>query len=174
MSDNDPIQPSETAEKNLLSPQERVTCQQYAAGEAPYSQRALALLALDEGASQVEASERSGLSVGQVRYWLPRFKKQRLDIFPEQMATAEESEQMTEEAESQPADNGTVKAEKETVAVKGIRKQIRKATKQADKAMKKAKKALKTARKATDKREKVKKKPKTSKAAKKANKKSKK
>ena len=40
----------------LLSPEERGVCKQLAAaGEAPWSQRAQALLALDEGATQAPA-----------------------------------------------------------------------------------------------------------------------
>ncbi len=66
----------------LLEPQERFICERIAAGEPPHSQRALALLAVDQGETQAEASRLSGLSVGQVNYWLGKFRKDRMDIFP--------------------------------------------------------------------------------------------
>jgi len=70
-------------ENSLLTLQERAICEQIAVREAPHSQRALALLALDEGITQAQAGERAGLSKGQVKYWVAKFRKQRLDIFPD-------------------------------------------------------------------------------------------
>ena len=69
-------------ENKLLTVQERQACEQIAAGNAPHSQRAQLLLALDEGASQPEAGSRAGLTIGQVRYWLGRFRQRRMEIFP--------------------------------------------------------------------------------------------
>jgi len=66
----------------LLEPQERLICERIAAGEPPHSQRALALLAVDQGETQAEASRLSGLSTGQVNYWLGRFRTSRMNIFP--------------------------------------------------------------------------------------------
>jgi hypothetical protein len=66
----------------LLTSQERAACQQIAAGAAPHSQRATALLVLNEGVTQAEAGQYAGLSRGQVQYWLNKFRQQRLDIFP--------------------------------------------------------------------------------------------
>lgn len=66
----------------LLTSGERATCQQIASGAAPHSQRATALLALDEGVTQAEAGQNAGLSRGQVQYWLNKFRQQRLAIFP--------------------------------------------------------------------------------------------
>jgi transposase-like protein len=67
----------------LFYPKERAVCERVAAGAAPWSQRAQALLALDEGATQSGAGERAGLTHGQVRYWLGRFRQDGLSIFPE-------------------------------------------------------------------------------------------
>ena len=67
----------------LFNPQERAVCGRVAAREAPWSQRAQALVALDEGATQVGAADRAGLTHGQVRYWLGRFRQDGLSIFPE-------------------------------------------------------------------------------------------
>lgn len=66
----------------LLSPQERAACDQIASGETSHSQHAQALLALDEGGTQAQAAERSGLTPGQVKYWSGRFRAIRLGIFP--------------------------------------------------------------------------------------------
>lgn len=68
---------------NLLSREERVGCQRLAVGEALHSQRAQALLAIDEGATQEAAGQRAALTKGQVRYWLGKFRKARMAIFPE-------------------------------------------------------------------------------------------
>ena len=67
----------------LLSPEERGVFKQLAAGEVPWSQRAQALLALDEGATQAEAGSQAGLTLGQVRYWLGRYREDGLSIVPE-------------------------------------------------------------------------------------------
>lgn len=74
---------SNESESRLLTPQERAICRQIAAGDAPHSQRAAVLLALDEGATQAEAGEHAGLSRGQLQYWLSKFQQQRLNIFPD-------------------------------------------------------------------------------------------
>lgn len=70
-------------ESIFLSPQERAACQLLSTGKAPHSQRASALLALDQGVTQAQAAENTGLTLGQVRYWLGRFREVRLAIFPE-------------------------------------------------------------------------------------------
>lgn len=69
----------------LLSAQERQAFKMISAGEDLNGQRALALLAIDEGATQKEAGMRSGLTPGQVKYWLGRFRQLRLQIFPDQV-----------------------------------------------------------------------------------------
>lgn len=76
----------------LLDEQARVVCEKLSGGEIPYSQWAQALLAIDEGASQAEAAQRTGLTIHQVRYWLAKFRKTGLNIFPLQtleLATTE-------------------------------------------------------------------------------------
>jgi hypothetical protein len=66
----------------LLTSEEHAACQQIAAREAPHSQRAAALLALHDNNTQARAAEKAGLSIGQVKYWLYKFRKQHLSIFP--------------------------------------------------------------------------------------------
>jgi hypothetical protein len=67
----------------LLSPEAQAACGRIAAGEAPWSQRAQALLAVDEGATQAQAGESAGLTQGQVKYWVGQFRSDQLSIFPE-------------------------------------------------------------------------------------------
>ena len=67
----------------LLSPEAQAACERIAAGEAPWSQRAQAFLAMDAGATRAEAGQRAGLTPGQVKYWLGKFRSDQLSIFPE-------------------------------------------------------------------------------------------
>lgn len=62
---------------------ERRQCETIAALNLPLvSQRARALLLIDSGSSQAEAASRTGLSGGQLRYAVTRFKNLRLAMFP--------------------------------------------------------------------------------------------
>ena len=75
-------------QESLMTPDERSVCEQIAAaGGSPHSLRAQALLILDTGASQVEAAAQSGLTPNQVKYWLGRFRNNRLTIFPDVWVT---------------------------------------------------------------------------------------
>jgi CHAD domain-containing protein len=69
-------------EFELLTPQERAIIQKISERDDLYGRRATALLALDEGRTQIEAGERAGMSARQVRRWLSEFRHQRLGIFP--------------------------------------------------------------------------------------------
>jgi hypothetical protein len=86
----------------LLSPQEKVACDQIAFGQTPHSLRAQALLALDDGSTQAQAAARSGLTVNQVKYWSGRFRILRLGIFPldmQQPSTPEPDQEAVSESE---------------------------------------------------------------------------
>ena len=69
----------------LLEPQEKLILEQIAAGEPPHSQRAHSLLAIDAGVTHKIAALQSGQTVGQVGYWLSKFRRDRLGIFPEEL-----------------------------------------------------------------------------------------
>ena len=69
-------------EDRLLAPQEHAILLQIADRDDLYGRRARALLALDKGARQAEASKRAGMSERRVRHWLAAFRQQRLEIFP--------------------------------------------------------------------------------------------
>lgn len=72
-------------EGKLLSSQEREAFRMISIGNDLHSQRAIALLAIDEGETQEQAGQRAGLTAGQVKYWLGKFRLLRMNIFPEQV-----------------------------------------------------------------------------------------
>jgi hypothetical protein len=72
----------QTENSPLLSPAERKALTHVANQDPPFSQRAQALLAIDQGATQPAAAQLAGLTLGQVRYWLDKFRTSRLAIFP--------------------------------------------------------------------------------------------
>ena len=76
-------------EGRLLSDQEREAFKMISTGNDLHGQRAIALLAIDDGATQAQAAQQSGLTPGQVKYWLGKFRKVRMEIFPEQVLKAE-------------------------------------------------------------------------------------
>jgi septal ring-binding cell division protein DamX len=69
----------------LLGSQERLICEQIGAGQPPYSQRAQSLLAIDAGVTQKTAALQTGQTVGQVSYWLSKFRREGMSIFPEKL-----------------------------------------------------------------------------------------
>ena len=91
----------------LLTPQEREICQILASGKSLDIQRAHALLALDEGATQSQAAQQSGLTRGQVKYLLGKFREERLTLFPEgiylQPSAIPEIPETEEPEEAEPA-----------------------------------------------------------------------
>jgi len=143
------------SENSLLTSQERAICEQIAVREAPHSQRALALLALDEGITQAQAGERASLSRGQVKYWVAKFRKQRLSIFPDGLLDEPDAEEAgvepATEIEEKPEKATSVKDKTKNKKGKRKAKKIKKSkgTKKAKKKKgkarkKKAKKAKKT------------------------------
>lgn len=150
------------SENNLLTPQEQAICEQIAASEAPHSQHAMALLALNERNTRAQAAEQAGLSMGQVKYWIAKFRKQRLDIFPSTLLNGLEAEgeaelvteiekkpesvtEKADSAEKKTKDTKTKKGKKAKKKTKKTRKKSRKSRK--DKKSKKAKKTGKKTKK---------------------------
>ena len=66
-----------------LKTEEYTACKKISVFEEIYGRRARALLALDEGHTQTQAAAESGLTLGQVRYWLAKFRRERMRIFQE-------------------------------------------------------------------------------------------
>ena len=137
----------------LLEPQERLICEQIATGVAPHSQRAQALLALDAGETEAEASRMSGLSDGQVKYWLARFRNDRMNIFPSE--SPEVDQQVEQDARSKKEESDAAEAETKAKTVKKDKKKDKKDKKK--KAKKKDKKGKKKKAKKKDKKGKKKK-----------------
>ena len=124
---------------DILTLQEQTTCKQIAEREAPHSQHALALLALQNGSTQAQAAQQSGLTQGQVKYWLAQFRKQRLAIFPEDLLNDPDAKQETEAVDS--AEKETKKSEEKTVKA-GKTEKVKK-----DKKVKMGKKSKKSEKK---------------------------
>lgn len=59
----------------LLKPREVTACKKLAESGLSDNKRAAALLAIHQGQTQAQAAETSGLSLGQVKYILTRFRK---------------------------------------------------------------------------------------------------
>lgn len=70
-------------EQLLSSAVEREVLEKLALQPGIEGQRAAALIALDNGASQAEAAEQTGLTKGQVQYILRKFRSERLLVFPD-------------------------------------------------------------------------------------------
>jgi len=70
-------------EGSLLKTEEYPACKKLSVLEELNGRRARALLALDEGHTQTQAAAESGLTLGQVRYWLAKFRRERMRIFQE-------------------------------------------------------------------------------------------
>lgn len=155
----------------LLQPPEKVLCEQLAAGQAPHSQRAIALLALDAGATQTAAAGQSGQTVGQVRYWLGKFEKNRMSIFPEELLAQSGPESPSSpQLPNEPAAPEALDSDQPLSEAPPLEQPIEAPVKakQVKKAKPKTKKKSKKAKK-TKKAKKGKKKPKTKKQAGKKN-----
>jgi hypothetical protein len=161
-------QESSENEARLLSSEERTILSQIATKEAPDSQRAQALLAIDEGATQAEAGHQAGLTKGQVRYWLGKFRKDGTSIFPEELLNQTQPEdadspQSSPDAEETagPVDEATAQQEDEPEAKKKPKKKSKKTKK--TKKVKKPKQAKKKKKKKKSKKKTKKKKSKKAK-----------
>lgn len=90
----------EVSEGILLSSQERGVCARISEGDTIHSQRAQALLAIDEGVTQPRAAEKTGLTKGAVRYWLGKYRSIGLGIFPESLLNKGETGLVIPQAET--------------------------------------------------------------------------
>lgn len=75
-----------------LEPGEKLVLQQIAIGEPPHSQRAQSLLDIDAGVTHSTAAKVTGQTVGQVNYWLGKFREERMNIFPKELLGQTEPE----------------------------------------------------------------------------------
>ena len=119
---------------NLLTSSERDQLKKAVTTEHPSYQWALALLAVDEGVTLVEAGERSGLTARQARYWRDKFLEKRMATFPEDFQI-EDAEKEKGQPETDPIADESQKSQ-------GVGKSKKKKKKKS-----KAKKEKKTAKK---------------------------
>lgn len=87
----------------LMTPQERIVCQQIAARQDSYGRRAQGLMALDAGKSQEEIGAQIERSPRTVRRWLANFREKRLDIFPAHVLQAVDPALVSAPAKEAPA-----------------------------------------------------------------------
>ena len=155
-----------TQKPKLLNQQEQAICKKIATRTVPHSQRAMALLLLNEGSGQAMAAELAGLSVGQLRYWLNKFRDQGVGIFPDELL--EDLKMETEPDVSEGVEND-LEVKKEEKKPANTKKSEPMKVKKEDKKAKEDKKVKKDKKK--DKKAKADKKAKKNKKAKKGKKK---
>ena len=95
------------AKIELLTPDEKLVCEKIVAlEEAPHSQRASMLLALNAGKTQSKSASQAGITLGNLKYWLKKFRASRMAIFPEVLQDsfelAVETPSATTESETEP------------------------------------------------------------------------
>ena len=86
----------------LLTAAQKKACQSHEHSPAPNGPRAKALLALNNGATQQQAAADSGLSIGQVRYCLRRFRLVGLDVFTKLKPTKDSATNTQKTKEKKP------------------------------------------------------------------------
>ncbi len=137
--------------KTILTVQEIDICKNLAKLDIKLvSQRAQALLLINDGATQATAAEQTGLSVGQVRYLMIIFRKNGISLFPEKLLNAINDITPTKESADKEEKKDEVK-EKKVVKTKSLKNQKSK------KKVKKPKKILKKKKKSKKKKAKKKK-----------------
>ena len=122
----------------LVTVEESLVLEALAQAEAPYSQRAQALLAVDAGSTIEQAAQVANLKVTQVRYWIGRFRNSRLGVFPDWLI--EEMEASVRAASPKPKKK-KAKAKKKKAKAAGAKKTAMKGAKLKGKKGKKGKAA---------------------------------
>ncbi|MEQ3724251.1 helix-turn-helix domain-containing protein [Alcanivorax sp.] len=132
----------------LLTAAQKKACLAREQTPAPDGPRAKALLALNSGATQQQAAADSGLSIGQVRYCLRRFRSVALGIFDSAATTAAGPVKADEKANTPATD--TKKKVKKIKPLKPVKAKKDKSDKNSDKKnSKKGKKSDKKEKKKT-------------------------
>ncbi len=138
---------------DLLTAREGAFCRKLAAlDKSLATKRAAALLALDEGIAQAEAADRAGLTIGQMRYLLTRFRQKRLAMFSDELLGKKQAQEKTAKEEVETKKKSKKPKQKKKKATKSKQKAKRAKTK--DKQKKKSKKAKKKKRKTAKKKSK--------------------
>jgi len=138
----------------LLTAEEQPICQKIAAMELGLtSQRAAALIKLDEGLTQAQTSELTGLTLGQIQYLISTFQQKRLAIFSEDVLAGLEppeqglTEEITKVSEVVDEDKKKTKKDKKEKSKKIKSKEKTKKKTKKDKKAKKSKASKKSGKK---------------------------
>lgn len=139
----------------LVNEDESLVLEAMAQSDAPFSQRAQAILAVDAGSTIAQAARVANLKDTQVRYWIGRFRNGRLSVFPEALLEELRASMQAKAKKSAPkAKKAKVKKTKKAKVDKSAKKkkgEKKKKEKKADKKKKesttKAKKKKKAAKK---------------------------
>lgn len=133
----------------LFTPEERAICEKLAdfKGEL-INKRAAILLLLDDGTTQSQACEQSGMSLGQLRYALTLFRKEGIAMFLQEEAAEapapkkeEKKKEVKEKKEKDTEQKATPKKKKPSEKdKKKAKKKLQKASKPKKKKKKKKKK----------------------------------
>lgn len=127
---------AQSKKAGLLKAVDVAACKKLAAGAGPHALHAQALLAVHAGSTQAEAARQSGLTPGQVRYWVGKFREHG-------MAALETSSRRAV-SKAKPAKPAAKKGKKAKKAEKKAEKKAaKKARKKRTKTEKKSKKAMK-------------------------------
>jgi hypothetical protein len=120
----------------LLHKKEPKSCKKIVSLDEGYiSLRAKALLLLNQGITQPQVAEQTGLTLGQIRYLLRTFKQKRLGMFPEEiLAKIKKKEKEKDQKSKSKAKKKDKK--KKTVKKKKNKKKEKKKTKKSKKTKK--------------------------------------
>lgn len=105
----------------LLSKKDREVCENISIGQDSINKkRAMALLSIDNGNTQIKAAEDSTLSVGQVRYFLSKYRTLGISCFPTEFKDIQEKkiEQLEEPQVEVPIEPIAQELEKKVVKKK--------------------------------------------------------
>lgn len=158
----------------LLSNDDKKVCKEISNGEESiHKQRAIALLWIEEGSTQANAAEKSKLSIGQVRYFLKRYKSVGINCFPSEFLNQTDE---TEEEAIVEVVNTIIEEERkeEKIKEKKPNKKKKKSSKKKDKKEEKKKSEKKKSKEKDSKKKKSKDKKEKKKSSKKKSKKKKK
>lgn len=145
---------------SILNQEEIIQVQAISNGkESIYKKRAIALLSINSGNTQVKAAEDSTLSVGQVRYFLNKFRTVGISCFPQELLDTKPIKEEVLPTVETPVINVETK---EKAVKKPKKKKEKSKDKKKEKETKKVKKekSKKTKEKKSSKKDKEKKKPK--------------
>ncbi len=124
----------------LLTPKEKSVCQSIVSlKKGLASKRAAVLLAVDEGIIQPEAASKAGLTIGQLRYAMTLFKKNKLAMFSAELLNSAAATAPKKRAAA-PKKTSQSKEEKSPVAKKVKGKSKKKKSKETKKSKGKGKK----------------------------------